>query len=745
MLIFLLCLACLLPAAGICTASAAEPAPGNTPGGNLLVNGGFEAVENIGLDAAAIPGWTANGARQQGLLIKQDSAEDLFGAQSLKLQMRARPAGGDWEISQDLPAAVLQSNRDYVFTGWMNSYKGSGAFKIRLVKQGAPTQEFVLAAWDGQGEYRLGSGRWMEYSKVFNAGNSDMVQIVCALKTAEKFIGDTVWFDGLALSPAEKPPEPRAAPEPGVFPREIYLQADAPGGGDGAPLTPFNRLQTALDAAGPGTVVLVGPGVYTGSAVFRRSGGAGAPLTLRGAAGAVLQGAEAVKLNWQPVPDWGAGVYAAPSPIGFIRGIYFSADPAEPGWKLPLIRYERAGDAVRAADDIWHFRNIFRDGIMTPEKQPGQGFELLRAVAMFNPEDRRVYIRFGDNRDPNDLFFRLVRGESLIEADGVSNVVVEGLSLINAVKGVNIKRSQNVMVRNCKFTAVEYGIKAKFSRAVKALHNTLTLHACHEMNPHKQSVNTPQGPRFQMDVWGAYKWVGYYDRCAIVLSESADCEVLGNYIHDYWDGISVGGRQAPGNIISRNYIVNIRDDALTVTGDAGQQWRGNTIMNAFAGLRYWPNPHNRGPVYIYGNRFLQNRQDNIRFMHSTDAEIHIYHNTAVGGDGVRYHAVESAGTPNVHVYNNLFLGNYFGMTTRVRQGGIVPNFKGGFNVYLDDPHDVIAKYGLNEQGACGADFIEKGVDLSTYFGRPLPGCPPGYFEGKAPDCGASALKVNKGE
>ncbi len=58
------------------------------------------------------PRWTANGARQQGLLIKQDSAEDLFGAQSLKLQMRALPAGGDWEISQDLPAGVLQSNRD---------------------------------------------------------------------------------------------------------------------------------------------------------------------------------------------------------------------------------------------------------------------------------------------------------------------------------------------------------------------------------------------------------------------------------------------------------------------------------------------------------------------------------------------------------------------------------------------------------------------------------------------------------
>ncbi len=742
MLIFLLCLACCLPGVGIAAERAAGPAPDSAAAGNLLVNGGFEAVENIGLDTAAIPGWKVNGTRQQGLLIKQDSAEDLFGAQSLKLQMHALPAGGDWEICQDLPAAVLPSNRDYIFTGWINSYKGSGAFKIRLIKQGVVSDEFVLAAWDGQGEYRLGSGRWMEYSKVFNPGNSDMVQIVCSLKKDEKFIGDTVWFDGLALSPAENPLEPRAAPATGAFPAEIYLQADAPAGGDGSLLQPFSQLQAALDAAGPGTVVQVGPGVYTGSAVFRRGGGGDAPLTLRGVAGAVLQGALPAKLNWQPAPDWGAGVYATTSPIGFIRGIYFSAAPAETGWKLPLIRYERAGDAARAPDDIWHFRNIFRDGIMTPEKQPGQGFELLRAVAMFNPEDRRIYIRFGDNRDPNILFFRLVQGEALIDADGVSNIVVEGLSLINAVKGVNIKRSQNVTVRNCNFTAVEYGIKVKFSRAVKSLHNILTLHACHEMNPHKQSVNTPPGPRFQMDVWGAYKWVGYYDRCAIGLSESADCEVSGNYIHDYWDGISVGGRQAPGNIISRNCIVNIRDDALTVTGDAGQEWRGNTIMNAFAGLRYWPNPHNRGPVYIYGNRFLQNRQDNVRFMHSTDAEIYIYHNTAVGGDGVRYHAVEAAGTPNVHVYNNLFIGNYFGMTSRVRAAKIIPNFKAGYNVYLDDPHGVIAKYGLNEHGSCGADYIEKGVDLSTYFGRPLPGCPPGYFEGKAPDCGASALKVN---
>ena len=37
----------------------------------------------------------------------------------------------------------------------------------------------------------------------------------------------------------------------------------------------------------------------------------------------------------------------------------------------------------------------------------------------------------------------------------------------------------------------------------------------------------------------------------------------------------------------------------------------------------------------------------------------------------------------------------------------------------------------------GSPAIDAGLDLSTYFhGKPLPGCEPGYFKGKAPDAGA---------
>ena len=41
----------------------------------------------------------------------------------------------------------------------------------------------------------------------------------------------------------------------------------------------------------------------------------------------------------------------------------------------------------------------------------------------------------------------------------------------------------------------------------------------------------------------------------------------------------------------------------------------------------------------------------------------------------------------------------------------------------------------------GSPAIDAGLDLSTYFhGKPLPGCEPGYFKGKAPDAGAYEIE-----
>jgi len=51
--------------------------------------------------------------------------------------------------------------------------------------------------------------------------------------------------------------------------------------------------------------------------------------------------------------------------------------------------------------------------------------------------------------------------------------------------------------------------------------------------------------------------------------------------------------------------------------------------------------------------------------------------------------------------------------------------------------DVPMTPGFPPKPLPGSPAIDAGLDLSKYFhGRPLPGCEPGYFKGKAPDAGA---------
>lgn len=706
---------------------------------NLISNGGFEQIENIGREDVTVSDWTVKG-RKKGV-VRQDSAMDLYGSKSLKIQLLELPDKGDWEIYQDISGASFKKNTDYRFSGWINSYKGSAAFKITLFKDGKAVKAFTLEVWNGKGEYKEKMGRWTKYSKIFNSGDSDLIRIACVLKNEERFLKDTVWFDGLEMLPKNYVKTDSLVGGP--FPKEIYVDPKASDGGDGTKLKPFNKIQAALDAAGAGTTVKLNPGIYTEHIFFKRGGSANAPLSLSGGPDVVIQGAKPEKLKWEKVPEWGEGVYKTKSPIGFVRGVYYSPKrkPQE-AFKLPLIRYERAGDDARKRDDAYHYRNVFSVGIMTKEKKPGQGFEVLRAVAMYNPDDKCIYVRFGNNQDPNKLLFRLLKGRSLVDIESLKNIVIEKLNIRSSVKGVSVRRSENIAVRHCKFETVEYGIVARYSKAVKIMNNDLTLKACHEMNPLRQVINTPDGLRYQHDVWRAFKWIGYYDRCGIIVSESSDCDVFSNYIHEHWDGISVYGRNNPNIRVSHNYLAHICDDGFTIHGDRGQQWCGNIVINSFANLRYWNNPSNKGPVYIYGNYFIDGKQDNLRFMNDTDANIYVYHNTTIGGDGIRYQAQKKTGTPNLYVYNNRFLGDFYGMTSRVRKAKIIPNFKAGYNTYLTDRYDVIAKYGLNKHGYCGVDNIEKGVDLSTFFGKPLPGCPPGYFKGKAPNCGASGLHLD---
>jgi hypothetical protein len=56
-------------------------------------------------------------------------------------------------------------------------------------------------------------------------------------------------------------------------------------------------------------------------------------------------------------------------------------------------------------------------------------------------------------------------------------------------------------------------------------------------------------------------------------------------------------------------------------------------------------------------------------------------------------------------------------------------------------YEVIVSHNANGKPAPGSAATDVGLDLSTYRkGKPLPGCEPGYFKGKAPDAGADEVE-----
>ncbi len=116
-----------------------------------------------------------------------------------------------------------------------------------------------------------------------------------------------------APTPAPAPP-PAPAPSPtpvGSFPaafdvgvvysRDLYVNASAPGGGNGSPGSPFNTIGAAIAQATPGTRIRIAAGTYGAiGAVRNLQGTAQAPIALVGEGAVVIdtgQTAQALQLS----------------------------------------------------------------------------------------------------------------------------------------------------------------------------------------------------------------------------------------------------------------------------------------------------------------------------------------------------------------------------------------------------------------------------------------------------------------
>lgn len=89
----------------------------------------------------------------------------------------------------------------------------------------------------------------------------------------------------------------------GLHAADWHVDAAAGGGGDGSAGRPFERVQSAVDRAGPGDAILVRPGTYREQVTVRGGGRPGAPLVIRGNGGVpTLKGSDVVT-GWERA--WG--------------------------------------------------------------------------------------------------------------------------------------------------------------------------------------------------------------------------------------------------------------------------------------------------------------------------------------------------------------------------------------------------------------------------------------------------------
>ena len=471
------------------------------------------------------------------------------------------------------------------------------------------------------------------------------------------------------------------------------------------------EISSAIANASSGDTLVLAPGIYHERVRI------GKPLTIRGEAGAILDGSSPVTGEWSAAEG--------------LENVFVLASEKKPdgllmdGKFIASIRFDRAqtkGD--------WHWRTLFEKGA------PLSGFAQIRALWMHHPKEKRIYLRLENGAPPDNSNLSLVKsGGALIEV-AAKGVAIEGITLRGGRDAIRLgEGASECVVRKCKITSFEdTGILIAGGASHCAVEDCdITRGAFEEWRP------TNEKRRENYEIWRIHKDVGSYDRVGIDLVRAGGGNrILRNHLDRVFDGIDVGDSSAESldkplpdpnhgrdTEIAENVIENTRDSGIELgVGCINVNVHHNTLRHTHGGLRF--KLPRIGPVFIHHNRLVGGTPFNIWFsMDASPAEGYLYHNTIEGGDTAAlvyssFNATRDFTTPKWHFLNNLVLN--------VRDG-FFEQHKG------TQPRDFTESHNVVTDDAKAA--VDAGMDLSgSLNGKPLPGCERGYFKGRAPDAGA---------
>ncbi|HAU38950.1 MAG TPA: hypothetical protein DCX07_14710 [Phycisphaerales bacterium] len=526
---------------------------------------------------------------------------------------------------------------------------------------------------------------------------------------------------------------------------------------------PFASAKEALAAAVSGDVVLLGPGTHRGPLVVQTSG-----ITLSGIAGArVNANSDTWKPEWKREPQYGP--YAWSSPIPF-QPVTMSIDQRV----MIDMKEDRGGLAA-------HEKGIGRNG-----RVPLQG--LFTWVG----KTRRVVVSFARDLDPaKHLIEAAPLGASAIKVRDANDCVIQNLILTGGASGVLLQDTKNTTVRNCLIYGTDAGVRLyKGASFCKILGCDITWNS--------DAVNLDCDPHtIADDVWYAHKRYGSYDKFGISIDRTGENnEIAGNYIHEVWNGITTDDGVSKSEVESHyknkvlkgiaeyNRGLKVHHNRIDLAMDEGlepgnelvdHEWYSNVVTRARCAARL--KTIMMGPFFFYDNLLLDSN-DGMRLYKSSppSANVYIFHNVIKFPTGVIYHKMDSVmwdnawlkanlpkGTPNHHLYNNLFICNKPFGNSAVEDGQAVqPNYHGDYNLYTSRSDPNLVKRGIDvhsvfegkpefvdaakgdyrlkpDSAGKGAGVDPKQLNLGVKLPEALTAVPPG----KRPDAGLLGLDFGK--
>ena len=404
----------------------------------------------------------------------------------------------------------------------------------------------------------------------------------------------------------------------------IYVDDDAPEGGDGSASAPYQTIQEGIDHASAGTQVLVADGVYHEAITFPSSGTAGQWIQVKAAGNnAILDGSRSLDgAIWNELN----GV----NKVWFIKG---------------------TGAIGYLSRDEKRFYNY--DDLTSIKQSRGHGKVTITEGWFYDTRNARLYVRSFDHPSSHD--WQLPSLNQAFNVDGRDWIWIEGFEIRyygtqSGGCGICATNASHFVIRRNRIHNLQLGIFVNWNGTDDQGNDT------------RIEYNEIYDPDVNEWAWKAVKGTSM-EGTGIVLRGHIGAVVRDNEIHNFFNGIytgSSGDLENPAIAfdadIYNNYIHHVSDDGLEPEGTCiNHRFRDNRVDAMLVGVSIAP--VTQGPTWIIRNLFTNFTSTSIKWAIDPDGTVLIYHNTSwtnkVGLNAMSMITIAH----NSVMRNNIFQGN----------------------------------------------------------------------------------------